>query len=229
MVLSAAEPRIPARFRILLVDDHPIVIEGLRQLISQQPDLSVCGEASSVQEAMIASTTLQPDLVLLDLSLQGSSGLDFIKHLHAHIPTLPILVISMYDEELYADRAIHAGARGYITKQATTAQILAAIYQVLQGELYVSERMRERIVRRYYGGTREDTSMSPLARLSNRELEVFQLFGQGFNRHQIASALHLSVKTVETHRANIMEKLQLDSVTELIRYAVHWLRESEGH
>ncbi|MGE3541017.1 MAG: response regulator [Candidatus Tectimicrobiota bacterium] len=226
MTPSDVPSQASAPHRILLVDDHPIVREGLRQLIHRQADLVVCGEASSVSEALEAITTLQPGLVLLDVSLYSSSGLDLIQHLSQYLPMLPILVMSMHDEELYADRVIRAGARGYIMKQEPTEQMLAAIYRVLQGQIYTSKHMQARIIRHYFGGSPETAPASPLARLSDRELEIFRLFGQGINRHQIATALHLSVKTVETHRAHIMEKLQLKSVTDLIRYAVHWLGET---
>lgn len=210
------------RTRVFLVDDHPIVRQGLSLLINQEADLVVCGEAENSADAMEAVTTLRPDLVLVDISLQGSSGLDFMKELRGQQPELPILVVSMHDEALYAERVLRIGARGYIMKQEAMDTILHAIRLVLQGEIYVSERMRSKIVRKFALGTTA-TEASPLARLSNRELEVFQLIGQGHSTRQIAHILNLSVKTVESHRAHVLEKLQLEGTPALVLHAMQWV------
>ena len=211
----------PACCRILIVDDYPIVRQGLAQLINQETDLHVCGEAEDAAHAMERVAALCPDLVVVDISLKDSSGLDLIKTLHSRDPKLPILVLSMHDETLYAERVLRAGARGYVMKQEATTQVLEAIRQVFRGEISLSGRMVGRLLKTMAYG-RETGGETPLARLSDRELEVFRLLGQGHRTRQVAEVLHLSVKTVETHRAHLMEKLHLAHATELIRYATQW-------
>lgn len=218
----AAEPRR----RILLVDDHPFMRAGLAQLIDRQPDLMVCGEAGNPAEALHAVTTTKPDLVLSDLTMPGRSGLEFIKDLQAAHDGLAILVVSMHDESVFAERALRAGARGYIMKEAGGENLLTAIRQVLRGEVYVSPRMSARILEGL-SGARPRGSKSPIEKLTDREFEVFQLIGQGKSTRDIAEQLHLSPKTVDVHRANIKEKLELTDGTALIRHAVRWV-ETQG-
>lgn len=218
----SAEPSTPPRKRVLLVDDHPFMRAGLAQLIDRQPDLMVCGEAGNPQEAFRALEATHPDVVLTDLTMPGRSGLEFIKDLLAAAPTLTVLVISMHDEVVYAERALRAGARGYIMKEAGGENLLTALRQVLRGEVYVSPRMSARILENL-SGSRPRGSSSPIEKLSDREFEVFQLIGQGKSTRDIAAQLHLSPKTVDVHRANIKEKLALKDATALIRHAVRWV------
>lgn len=207
--------------RIFLVDDHPIVRKGMIELINQHPDLDVCGEASNVDEARRLLDELAPDLVILDIGLQGASGMELLSFLKNHYPDLATLVLSMHDEALYAERALRAGARGYVMKHEATTRLQAAIRRVLEGRIYVSERMTDRMLERATHGEDAGTG-NPLEKLSDRELEVFQLIGQGLRTSQIAESLCLSVKTIETHRAHIKEKLQLSSAAELVKHAVAW-------
>ena len=212
----------PVRHRILLVDDHPFMRAGLAQLIDHQPDMMVCGEAGNPVEAMQAVVSTKPDLVLSDLTMPGRSGLEFIKDLRAAHENLAILVVSMHDESVFAERSLRAGARGYIMKEAGGENLLAAIRQILRGEVYVSPRMSARILEGL-SGSRPRGSSSPIEKLTDREFEVFQLIGQGKSTRDIAEQLHLSQKTVDVHRANIREKLELTDVTALIRHAVRWV------
>jgi len=214
------------RKRILLVDDHPFMRAGLAGLLDRQPDMMVCGEAGNPQEAFRELAKSKPDLVLTDLTMPGRSGLEFIKDLLAAQPTLTILVISMHDEVVQAERALRAGARGYIMKEAGGENLLAAIRQVLRGEVYVSPRMSARILEGLSGGKPRGSS-SPIEKLTDREFEIFQLIGQGKSTRDIAGQLHLSTKTVDVHRSHIKEKLGLKDVTSLIRHAVRWV-ETQG-
>lgn len=206
---------------ILLIDDHPIVRLGLTQLINQQPDLMVCGEVESGQEALEAIAAYQPTLILVGLALQGADGLSMLKLICDHAPRTPLLVLSDYDETLYAVRALQAGARGYFPKRSKTEALIGAIRQVLRGDIAVSERLTSRLVQTAITG-RSALEDTPVARLSNRELEVLRYVGQGLSTREIASTLCLSIKTVETHRSHIMKKLHLGHARDLIRYAVHW-------
>ena len=212
----------PARRRILLVDDHPFMRAGLAQLIDRQADLMVCGEAGNPSEAFQALAKDKPDLVLTDLTMPGRSGLEFVKDLRAADPTAAILVISMHDEVVYAERALRAGARGYIMKEAGGENLLTAIRQVLRGDVYVSPRMSARILDDL-SARRPRGSTSPIEKLSDREFEIFQLIGQGKSTRDIAEQLHLSTKTVDVHRSHIKEKLELKDATSLIRHAVRWV------
>lgn len=212
----------PQKKRILLVDDHPFMRIGLATLIDRQPDLTVCAEAGDPVEAFHAVQKTKPDLVLTDLTMPGRSGLEFIKDLLAAEPDLSILVVSMHDEAVHAERALRAGARGYIMKEAGGENLLTAIRQILRGEVYVSPRMSARILAGLSGGKPRGSS-SPIEKLTDREFQIFQLIGQGKSTRDIAGQLHLSPKTVDVHRANIKEKLELTDVTALIRHAVRWV------
>ena len=211
-----------ARRRILLVDDHPFMRAGLGQLIDCQPDLVVGGEAGNPAEALQALARQRPDLILTDLTMPGRSGLEFIKDLRAAHPEVPILVVSMHDEAVYAERALRAGARGYIMKEAGGENLLGAIRQVLRGEVYVSHKMSARILEAV-SSRRPRGSSSPIEQLTDREFEVFQLIGQGKGTREIAAQLHLSPKTVDVHRSHLKEKLGLADSTALIRHAVRWV------
>ena len=212
----------PPRRRVLLIDDHPFMRAGLAQLINAQRDLTVCGEAGNPGEALRALVQALPDLVLSDLTMPGRSGLEFIKDLKAAAPALRVLVVSMHDEVVFAERALRAGARGYIMKEAGGENLLAAIRQVLRGEVYVSPRMSSHILNNL-SARRPRGSSSPIERLTDREFEVFQLIGQGKSTRDIAEQLHLSSKTVDVHRSHLKEKLELKDATALIRHAVRWV------
>lgn len=224
----AARPKASApapRRRILVVDDHPFMRAGLAQLIDRQTDLQMGGEAGNPVEAFRELAKSSVDLVLTDITMPGRSGLEFIKDLHAASPRIAILVISMHDEAIYAERALRAGARGYIMKEAGGENLLAAIRQVLRGEVYVSPRMAGRMLESFSGSTPRG-SHSPIGKLTDREFEVFQLIGAGKSTRDIANQLHLSTKTVDVHRGHIKEKLQLKDTTALVRHAVRWVETS---
>jgi DNA-binding NarL/FixJ family response regulator len=203
----------------MLVDDHPVMRQGLVQLINQEPDLSICGQYEDAATAFAAIPTLNPDLAVIDLSLKGSSGLELVKSSRASFPKLRLLVLSMHDETLYAERVLRAGAAGYIMKEEATENILAAIRQVLGGGVYLSEKMSAKLMHQWVG-TCPRSGGSALERLSDRELEVFGLIGQGKATREIAQHLRLSIKTVESHRAHIKEKLNLKDANELVHTAV---------
>ena len=222
---SAAKPKSTQK-RLLVVDDHPMMRTGLSQLIDTENGLKVCAEANNAGQAIDAVTKQKFDLALVDISLPDKSGLELIKDLHVLSPELPILVVSMHDEMIYAERVLRAGARGYIMKQEGGEKFLQAIRQVLSGQVFVSEKMSARILENLSSG-HNATAGSPVRQLSDREFEVFQLIGQGIGTSDIANRLRLSVKTVEVHRANIKQKLSLSTATELVRYAVRWV-DSQG-
>jgi DNA-binding NarL/FixJ family response regulator len=208
--------------RILIVDDHPIVRQGLAQLIDQEKDLEVCGQAGDAHEAIGAIRQLHPDLVVADISLKDTSGMELIKDLKVQYPDLPVLTLSMYDEGVYGERALRAGARGYIMKQETTEKVVTAIRRVLAGEIYVSDGMAAKMVSKIVGGGARETGSS-MERLSDRELEVFRLIGEGYGTREMADKLHLSVKTIETYRAHLKDKLAVEDANELLRYAIRWV------
>jgi len=208
--------------RILIVDDHPMMRQGLAQLIGNEPDLIVCCEAENAHQALDAIQNQAPDLVLADITLPDKSGIELIKDIQAMYPGLAVLVISMHDESLYAERVLRAGGRGYIMKQEGGRKLLEAIRHVLTGQIYVSEKMSAKILE-IFSGRRLEARKSPVENLTDREFEVFQLIGQGKGTRQIAEKLHLSVKTVEVHRVNVKAKLKLESSSELIRFAVRWV------
>jgi DNA-binding NarL/FixJ family response regulator len=210
--------------RILIVDDHPMMREGLSVRISTQPDMRVCGEASDVDEALRQVQDLHPDLVIVDLSLRRGHGLDLIERIKAGHPTIKMLVVSQFDEALYAERSLRAGAQGYINKRECQEKILLALREVLAGRCYVSPEMTAHLVARAIDGG-GPPGMDPVQRLSNRELEVFQLIGQGVPTSSIARQLHVSVHTVESHREKIRHKLGLKNGAELMRCAVQWVME----
>lgn len=211
--------------RILVVDDHPLVRLGIATLISAEPDLVVCGEAGTARDALAMIRDIDPDVVIMDLTLPDGNGLDLVKRLTREGARPRVLVCSIHDSSLFADRALAAGARGYIHKQETTAQVVAAIRKVLAGQIYLSADATQLFLQRFTADSQIETGRSLIDDLSDRELEVFALFGQGLTAPQVAERLHLSAKTVDTHRANIKRKLHLGSSTELTRFAVQWVLE----
>jgi DNA-binding NarL/FixJ family response regulator len=213
--------------RVLLVDDHPIVRQGLALLIDREPDLAVCGEAEGAHSVFHAITTLRPDIVVLDISLSGPDGLDVLKEIRSKTASLPVLILSMHDESIYADRAMRAGANGYIMKQEATEKVLVAIRRILQGEVYLSDRLTNTMLQQYVRGA-APTEKSPLVNLTDRELEVFRLIGEGHGTRQIADELHLSVKTIESYQAHIKEKLALRNARELVQHAIEWTVNLKG-
>ena len=214
-----------AKHRVLLVDDHPVVRQGLTLLINREPDLEVCGEAERAPDAWDAIHKLKPDIVILDLSLDGPDGLDLLKNIRAEDAALPVLILSMHDESLYAERVLRAGAQGYITKQEATERVLVALRRILQGGIYLSDRMSSRLLNQFFRpGTRPNGQpASSVESLSDRELEIFRLIGAGHTTRQIAQELNLSVKTVEAHQAHIKDKLSLKNARELLQHALQWV------
>ncbi len=207
--------------KILVVEDHPIFRLGLSELINQEPDLQVCGEAENAAGAWQAIERLQPDLIIADITLDNSDGIELTKEIYRRHRAIPVLILSMHDEFLYAERALHAGARGYIMKQEAMGSVVEAIHQVLEGKVYLSNQVKEHILTHLAVGL-NTASRSPIERLTDRELEIFRMIGEGLTTRDIADKLHLSIKTVGTHRERIKSKFNLKSANELVRYAVHW-------
>lgn len=211
--------------RVLVLDDWPIVRERVVQIVDAEPDLTVCGDSDDAHQAMKMMASKPVDLVITSFALKNSPGFDFIKDLHALHPKVPVLVFSMYDEMVYAERAIRAGARGFIPKHETTAELLRAIRRVLEGDIYLSDRMTAAKVTRFFLAPSGDGA-NPMERLSDRELQVMQLIGHGRSTSQIGRELHLDVKTIETYRSRIKEKLNLGTGAELVQHARLWLEQS---
>lgn len=212
----------PADQRVLLVDDHPIVRLGLTEVLTSELGLAVCGACGTAEEALSAVATLRPEIVVTDLNLPGKSGLELIKDLSVLHPGLPVLVLSMHDEEIYAERCLRAGARGYVMKNEGPEKLAAAIRSVLAGGIHVSARTSSRIVASFSGQRTREKS-SPVGRLTDREFEVFQWIGGGLSTQAIADRLHISVKTIETHRMHLKRKLSLATAAELVAYAARWV------
>ena len=211
---------LPDAKRIVIVDDHPLFRKGLEQLIHSDGAFAVCGEAGNTSEAMDVIRKLEPDLAIVDLSLPGANGIELIKNIRAEFSKLPILVLSMHDESLYAVRALRAGAAGYVMKHEAMANVVRAIHEVFSGRPYLSPAMAAQVITKFAHG---QSDADPTGRLSDRELEILELIGKGREVRQIANLLHLSPKTVETHRAHIKEKLQLKNAREVVRFAVQWI------
>ncbi|HEV7714689.1 MAG TPA: response regulator transcription factor [Steroidobacteraceae bacterium] len=220
---ASGSPQRPERRKVLIVDDHPIVRQGLRLMIDAEPDLVVIGEAQSEREARAAIRELEPDIVIVDISLAQGDGLELVRDVHAHHSTLPMLVLSMHDELIYAERLLAAGASGYIMKHAAADQLLVALRRVLAGGTYLSETLAQNLERMRSGGTGAGvTGADPITRLSNRELQVLSLIGRGQSSREAAEGLGLSVKTVETHRQSLKRKLNLATNGQLLQYAINW-------
>jgi len=210
-----------SKVKIFVVDDHPIVRQGLTLLINREQDMTVCGEAEEAHSALRAIATAQPDILVVDISLNGPDGLELVKTIRTRDPKLPVLVLSMHDESIYAERALRAGANGYIMKHEATGKVLVAIRRILSGEIYLSDRVASKMLHQYVRGA-PGNGRSLVTDLSDRELEIFRLVGEGHGTRQIAGELHLSVKTVETYHAHIKEKLSLKNARELVQHAIEW-------
>jgi DNA-binding NarL/FixJ family response regulator len=209
------------RHRVFLLDDHPMTRYGMARLIEQEADLVVCGEAESARTALDAVNALKPEVVLVDLTMPGGEGIEFIKDLRAMHPEVAVLVVSMHDEEVYAQRALRAGSRGYIMKSEGGEQLIQAIHQVLQGKIYLSEKMAGKVLE-VFSGQRQRSETSTLDKLSDREFEVFRLLGQGLTTREISQRLRLGTKTVDTHRLHLRQKLGFKTGAALIKYAIQW-------
>jgi DNA-binding NarL/FixJ family response regulator len=221
MARTNKSPAVPPvkKKTVFVVDDHPLLRQGLALLINREEDLMVCGEAEEAQTAMREIASKKPDILIADISLNGPDGLDLLKNLRVLYPTLPVLVLSMHDESIYAERALRARANGYIMKAEATEKVLVAVRRILGGDIYLSDRMANKLLHQYIAGSSLDMN-SRLSALSDRELEVFRLIGEGRSTRQIAEKLHLSIKTVETYQAHIKEKLSLHSGRELVQHAI---------
>ncbi|MEI6070820.1 MAG: response regulator transcription factor [Verrucomicrobiae bacterium] len=211
----------PKKHRIAILDDHPMTRDGIVRWIAGEPDMEVCWEAESAETALAAALNVPPDLIVADISLRGKSGLEFVKDMRAALPSVPVLVLSMHDESVYAERALRAGARGYIMKHEGGAKLLGTIRSVLDGKIQVSEQMSGRILEAF--SSPAPTKKTGVAGLSDREFEVFELLGIGLTTHKIAKRLHLSPKTVDSHRTNIKAKLHVTKMPELIAFAANWV------
>lgn len=214
-------PISTGKTRILMVDDHPIIRQGMAQFLNLQGDLDLCDEAGSSEEALALMATGRPQMAIVDMTLQANSGLDLVKTLRHRYPQLPILVLSMHDETLFAERALRAGANGYLMKLEATDHVLLAVRQVIAGKVYLSAAMHDQLARRLAAPGK--AALGPMASLSEREFEVLHLIGLGFGTRQIAEKLNRSIKTIEAHRANIKDKLDLATAPDLVRFAVQWV------
>lgn len=223
--VSAASSGPAAKNRIFIVDDHTMFREGLRQLIDREPDLTVCGDAAGADEALRSIGELKPDLAIVDLSLSGGTGIELIKALKNKHGDLPILVVSMHEESLYAERALHAGANGYVMKQEPAKTVKAAIRKVLGGDIHLSEKMATSMLGKLMRGGQAEPPASPIEKLSDRELEVFRMLGQGKMTRHIAEELGLTIATINSFRNRIKEKLGLKNSAELVLHAIQWTRE----
>jgi DNA-binding NarL/FixJ family response regulator len=224
-VIAAAPPASAVKSRIFIVDDHTMFREGLRQLIDRELDLMVCGDAAGADEALRSIEELKPDLAIVDLSLSGSTGIELIKTLKNKYSDLPVLVVSMHEESLYAERALHAGANGYVMKQEPAKTVKVAIRKVLGGDIHLSEKMATSLLGKLMRGGQAEPLVSPIEKLSDRELEVFRMLGQGKMTRQIAEELDLTIATINSFRNRIKEKLGLKNSAELVLHAIQWTRE----
>ncbi len=207
--------------KVFVVDDHQLIRQGLALIINRETDLVVCGEAEDAPTAMDAIATTHPDILIVDISLNGPDGLDLLKEMRMRNPEVRVLILSMHDEKIYAERALRAGAQGYVMKQEAAGKVLVALRRILGGEIYVSEQISDRMMQRYIGGPSVGKPSS-IADLTDRELEVFRLLGEGQSTREIAETLHISVKTVESYQAHIKEKLSLRSARDLLKHAIQW-------
>jgi DNA-binding NarL/FixJ family response regulator len=225
---KAVDPqRAEGKSRIIIVDDHPIVRRGLVMVINQDPKLTVVGEAETAADAMRLIRELKPDAAVIDVMLKDTNGIELVKQIKSSWPEMPTLVLSMNDEKLYAERAIRAGALGYVMKQTGTDKLLEAIHVTLKGQVYLSDDLSRRMLGQMVGGAKPATQ-SPVESLSDRELEVFELIGQGVTTREIAERLKVSIKTIESHREHLKRKLNLANATELLQYAVEWRSRNQG-
>jgi len=222
MTKDAQTPKAPHK-KVFIVDDHPLVRQGIATLISQHPDLEVCGEAASAHEALAKMEEEAPDVAVVDLTLKDSSGLELIKDLQVRLPKVRVLVLSMRDEGFYAERVLRAGARGYVTKEEGRKRVIEGIQKVLAGQIFVSEKMATKVMGKLVRGGPEPGG-SPIDELTDRELQVFELIGNGLATREIGKTLHISPKTVDSHREHIKRKLQLDTAADLTKHAIEWVQ-----
>jgi DNA-binding NarL/FixJ family response regulator len=222
---SEAAP-VSTKLKVLLVDDHPITRQGMKALVNQQPNLEVIGEADNAPYAIELVGKLQPDLAIVDIALKTTNGIELTKNIKVQAPNLPVLIVSMHDEGLYAERALRAGAMGYLMKQEASDKIIQAINRLLQGEIYLSDKIKEKMLHRFVN-KKGDNMVFSIDTLSDREMEVFQLIGNGYSTRQIAQKLNLSSKTIDSYREHLKLKLNLESGAELVRHAIQWAR-NEG-
>ena len=225
---TAQPSEIYSKVRVFVVDDHPVVRQGLKLLINLEAGMAFCGEAEDAAGALTGIVAAEPDVAIIDLSLRDSSGLELVKDLRIRKPELPIIVLSIHDESLYAERVLRAGARGYLMKEEATSSIIAAIQRVLAGDLYLSDRMARKMLTKYVENP-SGTGGTPLELLTDRELEIFECIGKGETTRQIGEKLCISVKTVEAHRENIKRKLNLGGATELLQHAIHWVQQERSN
>jgi DNA-binding NarL/FixJ family response regulator len=223
---TAAAPKPSGKSRVLLVDDHPLTRHGMKALISQQPNLEIVGEADSAPRALELVEKLKPNLAIVDITLRSTNGIELTKGMRAQSPDLQVLIVSMHDENLYAERALRAGAMGYLMKHEASEKIITAIQRIQQGEIYLSDRIKEKMLHRFVNH-KTDELVSPIDTLSDREMEVFQLIGNGYGTRLIAQQLNLSIKTIDSYREHLKLKLNLESGSELVRYAIQWMK-SQG-
>lgn len=209
--------------RIYIVDDHPLVRQGLSQVINNEADMEICGEAEDAPQAMKGVGPANPDVIIVDISLRGNNGLELIKNLKAIHENIRILVFSMHDESIYAQRALRAGAKAFVMKKESPTKVVEAIRRIITGEIYVSPSVADQVLHQIVNGPNNATSTSPIDRLTDRELEVVQLIGRGLSSREVAESLNLSVKTIESHRAHVKEKLSLRNATELVQFSVQWV------
>lgn len=214
------------KMQILIVDDHPVVRDGLTTIINHEQDLNVCGEADNAQHALKAVDELKPDLVVIDISLKDSDGIELTKSIKARHPNLLVIVLSVHDESVYAERALLAGAKAYLMKDAVSENVVKAIRTVLSGEIYVSNTISKKFLHKI-AQDKAGTAKTPIESLSDREFEIFRLIGEGLKASQIARQLHLSIKTIETYRSRIKEKLNLPNAAELLQYAIKWAKNQD--
>ena len=222
--LTGKKPKRDPAKRIVIIDDHPLFRKGLEQLIASNEGFAVCGEGANAAEGLSILRKLKPDLAIVDVSLPGANGIELIKNIRAEFPKLPVLVLSMHDESLYALRSIRAGAQGYVMKQEALENVVRALHEIMDGRPYLSPTMSAKLITKFASGS-ENGKANPTDKLSDRELEILQLIGKGHEVRDIATELHLSPKTVETHRAHIKEKLNLANARQVARYAVQWVAE----
>ncbi len=208
--------------KVFIVDDHPVVRDGLITLIEHEQDFKVCGDADDAAEALESISELKPDVVIVDIGLKSSDGIELTRNIKVRYPKISVVVLSIHDESVYAERALHAGASGYLMKEAASNDIIKAIRTVLSGEIYVSDQMAKKFLDNAFS-RQSDIGANPVAKLSDREFEIFRLIGSGYKVSQIADRMHLSVKTIETYRARIKEKLSLSDASKLLRYAIKWV------
>ena len=208
--------------RVFIVDDHPVVRDGLITLIEHEQDFKVCGDADDAAEALKTISELKPDVVIVDIGLKSSDGIELTRNIKTRYPRMPVVVLSIHDESVYAERALHAGASGYLMKEAASNNIITAIRTVLSGEIYVSDQMAKKFLGNAFS-RKSDIGADPVAKLSDREFEIFRLIGSGYKVSQIADRMHLSAKTIETYRARIKEKLNITDASKLLRYAIKWV------